>query len=260
MSYTNGSGWLVVQTPSGIDGGHVRIDAYPGALPVGTYQATLTIDGGTAGKRFVLVTLVVTPATPPGPQIQTVENSASLAPVPVVPDSLTTVMGTSFSGQNVAATFDQIPATILFSNSTQINLLVPTGISGFSLAQLVVNVDGQNSDGTTVQVAPFEPGIFTGGVFNSDSTVNSIINGAAGGSEMFFYATGLSGAGTISVRVGTTELTSLDYAGPAPGYPGVQQINFHVPSGLGAVTTELYACGTSAGTEVCSPPVPLTLK
>jgi uncharacterized protein (TIGR03437 family) len=90
--------------------------------------------------------------------------------------------------------------------------------------------------------------------------VNSSTNGASGGSIIYFYATGLSGSGTITARIGGTEITNLYYAGPAPGYPGVQQINVAIPAGLGAMTTELYACGTSAGAEVCSLPVPLTLK
>jgi uncharacterized protein (TIGR03437 family) len=90
--------------------------------------------------------------------------------------------------------------------------------------------------------------------------VNSATNGAAGGSEIYFYATGLSGVGTITARIGSTEITNLYYAGPAPGFPGVQQVNLMVPTGLGAISTQLYACGTSNGTEVCSLPVPLTLK
>ena len=97
-------------------------------------------------------------------------------------------------------------------------------------------------------------------MLNSDSTVNSVSNAAAAGSEIYFYATGLSGTGTITARVGSMEITSLYYAGPAPGYPGVQQINLAVPAGLGGMTTELYACGTSNGAEVCSLPVPLTVK
>jgi uncharacterized protein (TIGR03437 family) len=148
----------------------------------------------------------------------------------------------------------------LFSNASQINLLVPPSLASVSSAQLSVTVDGQTSLPVTVPVAPFEPGIFAGAVLNQDSTVNSISNAAAGGSVIYFYATGLSGSGTITARIGSTEITNLYYAGPAPGYPGVQQINLLVPAGLGGMTTQLYACGTSAGTEVCSLPVPLTLK
>jgi uncharacterized protein (TIGR03437 family) len=264
VSYTNGNGWLTVETPSGTNSTQITVLASPGNLPAGTYQATLTVDGGSAGRRFVTVTLVVTqpppPPAPPTPQITAVENAASFAQIPVVPGSLTTIIGTAFSGTNLAVSFNGLPATIDFSNATQINLLVPAALASQTSAQLVVGVNGVNSAPMTVQLAPFEPGIFSGAVLNQDSTVNSVSNGAAGGSEIYFYATGLSGSGTISVRVGTTQLTSLDYAGPAPGFPGVQQINFHIPTGLGAITTELYACGTSAGVEVCSLPVPLTLK
>jgi uncharacterized protein (TIGR03437 family) len=257
VSYTSGSGWLVVQTPSGVNNGTLRLDAYPGNLAAGTYQATLTIDGGSAGRRFVAVTLVVAQAAAPTvPQISTVENAATFAAVPVVPGSLTTIMGSALTGQIVLVTFNWIPATIDFSSATQINLLVPASLASQTSAQLVVTVDGVSSAPMTVQLAPFEPGIFTGAVVNQDATVNAVGNGAAGGSVVYFYATGLSGAGAITVRVGSTELTNLNYAGPAPGFPGVQQINVLIPTGLGAMTTELYACGNG----VCSPPVPLTLK
>jgi uncharacterized protein (TIGR03437 family) len=260
VSYTNGSGWLSIRPASGMNDGTIQVGAIAGSLPVGTYQATLAVDAGTAGRRLVPVTLTIATPIIPGPVITQVENAASFAQVPVVPGSLSTIMGSGFGGQNVSVTFNGLPGTVLFSNSTQINLLVPLGLGPPNPAQLVVNVDSQSSAPTPVMVAPFEPGIFAGAVLNQDSTVNSVTNAAAEGSIVYFYATGLSGSGTISVRVGSTEITNLYYAGPAPGYPGVQQVNFVVPSGFGAVTTQLYACGTNAGTEVCGLGVPLTLK
>jgi uncharacterized protein (TIGR03437 family) len=257
VSYTNDSGWLTVQTPSGTGNGTVRLDAYPGNLAPGTYQATLTIDAGAAGRRLVAVTLVVAqPTAPVGPQITAVENAATFVTGPVVAGSLATVMGTSFTGKLVTVTFNNVPATIDFSNATQINLLVPASLASQTSAQMVVTVDGVSSAPTTVQLAQFEPGIFTGAVLDQDSTVNSVSNAAAAGSEIYFYATGLSGAGAITAQIGTTPITALAYAGPAPGFPGVQQINLIVPPGLGAATTELYVCGGG----VCSLPVPLTLK
>jgi uncharacterized protein (TIGR03437 family) len=260
VSYTGGGGWLSIEPASGINNGTIRVDANPGNLGLGTYQATLTIDGGAAGRQLVPVTLAITQAATPAPQILTVENAASFAQVPVVPGSLTTILGSSFSGKNVSASFNGIPATILFSNATQINLLVPSGLGSASSAQLSVTVGAATSLPVTVPVAPFEPAIFTGAVVNQDSTVNSIGNGASAGSVIYFYATGLSGLGTITARIGSQETTNLYYAGPAPGFPGVQQINLTIPPGLGGTTTELSACGTGTGGEVCSVPVPLTLK
>jgi uncharacterized protein (TIGR03437 family) len=209
----------------------------------------------------VAISLVVTPVViPAGPQIVTVVNAASFAQVPVVAGSLSTVMGSAFAGKNVSATFDGLPATILFSNATQINLLVPSGLGAKSSSQLVVSVDGTSSAPVTVQAAPFEPAIFTGAVVNQDATANSVSNGAAAGSEIYFYATGLSGSGTITARIGGTEITNLSYAGLAPGYAGVQQINLLIPGGLQGLTTGLSVCGTSGNTEVCSVAAPLTLK
>jgi uncharacterized protein (TIGR03437 family) len=260
VSYTNGSGWLAMQPASGINNGTVRIDATAVNLGVGTYNATLTIDGGSAGRRLVPISLTVTAAVPAGPQITAVENAASFAAVPVVPGSLTTIMGSGLSGKNVSVTFNGLLATISYDSATQINLLVPTGLSGLTSAQVVVAVDGALSAPVTVQVAPFEPGIFAGAVLNQDSTVNGMSNPAAAGSVIYFYATGLSGLGTITARIGSTELTNLYYAGPAPGFPGVQQINLVLPAGVSGVTAALYACGTSAGGEVCSVGYPLTVR
>ena len=260
VSYTNGKGWLSIQPLAGMNNGTVRVDATAVNLGVGTYAATLTIDGGTAGRRLVSITLMVTAPVPSGPQISAVENAASFAQVPVVPGSLTTIMGSALAGKNVSVTFNGLPATILYDSATQINLLVPAGLGALTSAQLVVTVDGAISAPMTVQVAPFEPGIFAGALLNQDGTVNGIANPAAAGSVVYFYATGLSGSGTITARIGSTELMNLYYAGPAPGYPGLQQINLVLPAGVSNVTIALYACGTSAGVEVCSPAYPLSVK
>jgi uncharacterized protein (TIGR03437 family) len=260
VTYLSGNGWLTIEPASGMNNGSVRVEANPGNLAVGTYQATLTIDAGAAGRQVLPITLRITTAQAPGPTIVSVINAASFAQAPVVPGSLATITGSALTGKNVSVSFNGLAATVLFSNASQINLLVPQSLASVSSAQLSVTVDGQTSLPVTVPVAPFEPGIFAGALLNQDSTVNSISNGAAAGSVIYFYATGLSGSGTITARIGSTEITNLYYAGPAPGYPGVQQINLVVPAGLGGVTTQLYACGTSAGTEVCSLPVPLTLK
>lgn len=260
VTYTSGSGWLTISPTSGMNNGSISVYANPGNLPVGTYQATVTVNAGSGGQQVVPVTLTITPATNPGPTITSVVNAASFAQAPVVPGSLATILGSGLTGKNVTASFNGLAATVLFSNATQINLLVPAGLASLSSAQLSVTVDGQTSLPMTVPVAAFEPGIFAGAVLNQDGTVNSITNAAAGGSIIYFYATGLSGPGTITARIGTTEITNLYYAGPAPGFPGVQQVNLVVPAGMGGISTQLYACGTTNGTEVCSLPVPLTLK
>jgi uncharacterized protein (TIGR03437 family) len=288
VNYANGSGWLSLDPSLGVNSTTVRVYANPANLAPATYQATIVVNAGAAGTASVPVTFVVAPAiapvtapvTPPptttpnspAPAVTAVVNSASFVPVPVVPGSLTTIMGSAFTGKMVSATFNGLPATILFSNATQVNLLVPSDLASATSAQLVVTVDGSSSAATTVQVAPFEPAIFPNALLNQDGTLNSVANAAGPGSVVYFFATGLSGTGQISVRIGDQEIDALYYSGPAPGLPGVQQVNLVIPANLAAGTANLYVCGLGGSSNsnnssgaantaaVCSPPVPLTVQ
>jgi uncharacterized protein (TIGR03437 family) len=265
VAYANGTGWLSLDPNSAPDAANVRIYAIPGSLAPGTYNASVTIDAGPfAGTRTIPVTFVVTaaPPAPPLPTITSVLNAASLDPVPVVPGSLTTIMGSAFIGKNVSVTFDALPATTIFNNATQINVVVPSELAAKTSAQLIVTVDGLSSVARTVAIAPFEPAVFKGAILNEDSTVNDSTHGAHPGSVISLWATGLSGNGTITGHIHDREIAFPEYAGPAPGLPGVQQINLLIPSDLPAMTTDLYVCGTSPSgdTKTCSIPVPLTLN
>jgi len=263
VSYTgSSSGWLSISPSQGVNNGTIQTVVLPRNLAPGTYTGTLTVNAGAvAGELTIPLTLVVT--APPVPTISSVLNAASLLTEPVVPGSITTIMGTLFGGANVSATFNSLPATILFSNNTQLNVLVPTGLAGQTTAQLVVTVDGNggavlSSAPLPVNVAPFEPGIFSGGIVNQDAKVNSVTNGAAPGSIIALWATGLSGAGTITGNIGGEDILVPYYAGPAPGLTGVQQVNLTVPTDLAPGVTQVYVCGMAAGAaKVCSVPAPL---
>jgi uncharacterized protein (TIGR03437 family) len=268
VSYGSGSGWLTVTPTQGINQTTIVTYASSSGLSPGTYTATLTVNGGQyAGTQTVTVTFTVTappaltaPPAPPPPSISSVVNAASFAAVPAVAGSLSTVMGTNFASSNVTASFNGISAPISFSSGTQINLLVPAALAGQTTAQLVVTVNGTSSKPYTVNLAPFAPAIFSGGVLNQDWTPNSATNGASAGSVIQIYATGLSGAGTITGQFGD-QVVVPDYAGAAPGFAGVQQVNLTIPANLAATTANLYVCGAAQGTAaVCSVPVPVTIK
>jgi uncharacterized protein (TIGR03437 family) len=254
------SGWLNLSATQGSGMQPVYVYVTPGTLAPGTYTATLTVDAGSyVGTKTVSVALTVAASVP---AISQVLNAASLTTASVVPGSLTTLKGTNFAGKNVNAAFDGAPATISYSDATQINLLVPSSLASKPSSQLVVTVDGNASQPNTVNVASFAPAIFTGGVLNQDYTSNDISHGAATGSILQIFATGLSGAGTITGRIHDRDINLPYYAGPAPGLPGVQQVDMMIPSDLPAMTTAVYVCGTPAGSSVrmCSAPVPLTIK
>jgi uncharacterized protein (TIGR03437 family) len=264
VSYANGAGWLSLDSYQGINGSNVRVYASPDALTPGVYKATIAVNAGAAGSQTLPVTLTVSapPAAPaPVPLISSVVSAASFAAVPVVPGSLTTILGSGFTGKSVSATFNSLPAMVLFSNASQINLLVPAALGQVGSTHVVVSVDGSNSAVETVAVAAFEPAIFSGAVLNQDYTVNDVNHGAGVGSIIQIFVTGLSTSGTVTGHIFNEDINTPYYAGPAPGLLGVQQVDLVVPGDLTAMTTEVSICETgSDSAKVCSIAAPLTLK
>jgi uncharacterized protein (TIGR03437 family) len=264
VSYTTGSGWLRVSPTSGLNNSTIRVDALPGSLTPGTYQATLTIDGGPlAGQKTVPVTLQITAAPPPTvptPTVTSVVNAATFVSGAVAPGSLATVMGSSFSGGALSVTFDGLSAQILFSNDTQINVLVPAALQFKTSTQVIVQANGVASAAQTVTLAPFAPGIFQNGVLNQDNSVNSSNQPAQAGTVIQIFATGLSGLGLITARIGNDVISQPYYAGSAPGLTGVQQVDFIVPSDLTGPTAAVSVCGgLITGQVICSPSVQVSL-
>ena len=105
-----------------------------------------------------------------------------------------------------------------------------------------------------VPVVEAAPGIFTSGggkgqiaASNQDGSPNSETNPAAPGSTVRFYATGVGQTvpegldGTpaafpysrprlpVAVRIAGIDAGDIEYAGAAPGYTGVLQINVRIP-------------------------------
>lgn len=267
----NGSGWLTIDPPSGPNNATIRMDAHPEKLAPGTYQATLFVDAGPlAGSRTLPVTFVVTapasasaPAPQPSITVTSVMNAASLQAGPLVAGSLATIRGTMLSGKTVSVTLDNLPATLLFKNDDQINLQVPEQLVSKTSAQLVVTVDGVRSAPQTVLLAASAPAIFANGILNQDSTVNSAANAADVGTILQIFATGLMSAtsGPVTVQVNDRIVDTLYYAGPAPGRPGVQQVDFVVPDDLGGTSASVRLCANEgAAQRICSAPVTVTLK
>ncbi len=113
-------------------------------------------------------------------------------------------------------TFNGLPAQLLFINDTQINLIVPAGLGTKTSAQLIVTVDGTASAPLTVSLTPFAPGIFANGVLNQDYSLNSAKQPAALGSVIQVFATGLSGTGVITAKIGTEAIDATLLRRPGP--------------------------------------------
>jgi uncharacterized protein (TIGR03437 family) len=167
----------------------------------------------------------------------------------------------SFDGKQRSATFDGMSARVLYQDAKQLNVVVPAELGPRTTSQLVITVDGSASLPKTVNIADSAPGIFRGGVLNQDSSVNNPDNPATAGTVLQMYTTGLMPpeGGRIEVKLHDLVISDLDYAGPAPGLPGVQQVNVRVPDYLPAMTTDVLVCNSN-GHKVCSAPARITLR
>ena len=264
VSYQNGSGWLSLDTAGGQNSGSVRVFADAANLAAGTYNAAVTIDAGPLAGRVaipVVFTVSAAPPTgsgsgtnPPAPAISvtSVVNAATFAQTPAVAGSLATVMGRNLAGKAVAVTFDGIPAALLYTSATQINLQVPGSLASKTSAGMVVTVDGAASAAVTVALAPAWPSIFTPGVLNQDNSVNAPDSPAQPGTILQIYATGIPEGAAVWASVGGADRQAPVYAGPAPGIAGVQQVNVRIPAGVTGPAAPLYVCAMANGQQYCS--------
>jgi uncharacterized protein (TIGR03437 family) len=172
--------------------------------------------------------------------------------------------GTMLAGTRVL--FDGTPAPILFAQYGQVNLVAPLAISGKTTTQVRVEVQGQATPDTTINVWNTVPGFFTKNqvgagpaiALNEDGTLNSPENPAARGSVISLFMTGeppdptlqdgqiasaLSAVQIPSLGLGlskdaspngyslTSEAGETVYAGQAPGFiNGVQRLDVRVPA------------------------------
>jgi uncharacterized protein (TIGR03437 family) len=268
ISYQTGSGWLFVDNSSGVGNASVRVWSDTKTLGPGTYQATITINAGSAGSQTIPLTLTVTPVppvTPPPappvlPALTHVVNAATYQETPLVAGSLATVMGARLAGKNVAAAFDGIAATILYTSDTQINLRVPPEMASKTTANLTVTVDGIASAGRSVSFSPAWPAVFPHGVLNQDYRENSAASAARPGEILQVFLTGVPKDVTVTGQIGSRrELVPL-YVGDAPTVPGVQQVNLAVPEGVAAGDSLVLCANPPGGQTYCSTPYALSLK
>ena len=182
---------------------------------------------------------------------------------------------------DVVVQIDGLPAPLFFVREDQINAQVPyTVVPGSGI--LTVTYEGRRSVGMTVAIAEAAPGVFAHQgdsdraivVNPSDGTLNSPSNPSKRGGVVVFYATGegqtdppsVDGqrAGSpfpvprlpVSVRIGGAEADIL-FAGSAPGFTGLMQVNVQVPSQ--AVTGSAVPLELAVG-SIAAPTVTLSLS
>ena len=261
---TGGYQWLRVWPTNGINRETPRVDIVPGPLAPGVYDAVIVVDGGPiAGTKQIKVTLNYAYQAPL-PVVINAVNSANLKPGTLVPGSRAAIIGDRLSGSKITVMFDGSPARVLGSvSANRLDVQVPYDIADRQTSLIHVTIDGATSTpGLLIPIGVSAPAIFQGSILNADNTSNNSANGAAAGSVVQIYATGLpmSGVYTAHIHDRTIDFDSLVYAGPAPNLIGMQLIQMIVPADLPSMTTGTSVCGgPTVDTQTCSDDVDITI-
>jgi len=158
---------------------------------------------------------------------------------------------TTLAGTRI--TFDGVPAPLFYVSFRQVNLQIPYEMAGRDSARMVVNVEGIDPATVDVALVAAAPAVFTvdglqAAALNQDFTVNGPDNPAAPGSVIQLFLTGQgpvrppveTGALApseplslvtlpVAVRMQGFEATKVPYAGLAPGFAGLMQLNVEIP-------------------------------
>ncbi len=257
FSITSPSGGFAFSNPSGeaADSSFlsiVRVEAEPnGSLVVATSSEVY---------RFTRL-----PFNAPQLQSGAVVNAASNMPS-LSPGALATVYGANLSLETRAANFAPLPTVlggaevfingravpVVFASPGQVNFQIPSNLAP-GRARLEARVDGQTSTAIDIQITAASPGIFVYGsnravAQNQDGAVNGESTPEAPGRFAVLYFTGvgpldnpvadgaLSPASPLSraanpfeVRLGG-QMANVLFVGLSPGFVGLGQANFQVPS------------------------------
>jgi uncharacterized protein (TIGR03437 family) len=180
-------------------------------------------------------------------------SAARTVPLPLVIDGVSVTVG-------------GIPAPILsvsnVGGAEQVNFQVPFEVAGRSSADLIVTRSGAASAAQSIAVLVEQPGVYASGtrgiaVHNASYSLVSDDSPLVPGEYAFVYAAGLGAvtnapvtgaAGPASVLAqvrGAVRVTlggqpcEVPFAGLAPGFVGVYQVNFRVPATAGSGLRDL---------------------
>jgi uncharacterized protein (TIGR03437 family) len=221
-------------------------------------DASLFANLSAATGNTISISQISAPAN--GPQFVTagVANAASMQQRALAPGSLVSLFGLNLSGASVQ--FDALSAPIIYSSSSQLNLQVPWELQGKSNSSVTITVNSVTSAPRTVPVGLADPGIFSlgapqgrqGAIVNLSGIVVDVNSPAHAGDYLQIYSTGL-GAVSNTPRTGAAAVASplssmidnpsvtiggvpapVIFAGLAPGFIGLYQVNVQVPLGVAA--------------------------
>ena len=202
-----------------------------------------------------------------------VVNAASYGNA-IAPDSLATIFGSNLAPATASATLDangQLPtelastrvefngvaAALFYVSPGQINVLVPGGLTPGTASVVVRStVTGSTQNGVALVTIP-APGVFTsdgsgggaGAILNAVTytpapfLVQTSENGADTRTRIAVYCTGIRHANLVTAQVqdsvGNRIPLRVEFAGAAPGFFGLDQVNLLLPPELDGAGTVL---------------------
>jgi uncharacterized protein (TIGR03437 family) len=169
-----------------------------------------------------------TAAAPPAVTIGALDvlNAATLQPGPIAPGMLVALRGAT--GDTVLIGGTNVP--ILASDAQQVVVQAPMSIAGLTTVAIELRSGANTVARADVAVVDASPGLFATAL-NADGSTNSAANQAARGSIVTLFGTGEGIGLPVTVSIANIAAQVL-YAGPAPGYPGLLQLNVRVPTGF----------------------------
>lgn len=266
------SGEVIVKAGAGVPETQLSLSsdglAFTDRIPAGTIQlgVAATPESPSSGTFPALYTSVTLPAggTEPytvksGPLITRVyPASAAEFPLVLAPGMLIAIYGTDLADQTTKVLVGSSAIQLYYTSATQINGVLPVSASG--LTQLTLqNSAGQHTVNVYVDAAA--PSIFTQDssgsgpaaalkATNSSLTLVTADNPLNPGDTVALYVTGLGltapGTGAdsgleVAVQQPTVSVAGVkcpvSFAGAAPGYIGLDQINCTFPAGIAATAS-----------------------
>ncbi len=206
----------------------------------GSQSFTQTVTLPTGGARAVILKT--------GPRVEAVVPAAgAVFPLVIAPRMIVSIYGTGMAQGTV--TVNKVPVTTSYVSDTQINAVIPAEIPT-GLNRLTVQ-NGGGSQTVNVFVEPVFPAVFSldqsgSGAAAALNAVNGVVASQTAplhaGEYLELFLTGLGttvrqNGFDFAIAQPTVTMGGLAcavaYAGAAPGFPGLDQINCVVPAGLG---------------------------
>ena len=240
-------------------------------LQAGPVSLIFTASNATTG---VVTGVVSVPAgkQPAVPKNGAVGGASFTIGMPLAVGSISTLFGQNLASQTATAaslplpaslggtsvTINGIAAPLFYVSPTQINFFVPYELAGQTTATIAVSTSGGIVELSGVPIIAQAPGIFEldsagdAAALHLNGTVVSSAAPASGGEVVELFATGLGPVSNVpadgtapppgtlandqiapTVTIGGVN-AQVSFAGLAPGFVGLYQINVTVPSGLPA--------------------------